>query len=211
MRPVLRNAIEREEFDYQVLKSALADYASPRDRITALLRSGEIVRVKKGLYVFGAPYRRRPVCRELLANLMYGPSIVSLDYALAYRGLIPERVDSVTSVTTGRPRTFDTPLGRFVYRPTPCLDAGLDRVTDESGSFLIATAERALADRIRDDRGGPLTTTGAMKDYLLFNLRISTEDLVKLDPHRLRDLAIRLKSTKVDVCARTIAALQRGR
>ena len=45
-------------------------------------RHGGIVRVKKGLYVFGLDYRRGAWSREVLANLIYGPSYVSLDYAL---------------------------------------------------------------------------------------------------------------------------------
>jgi hypothetical protein len=41
----LRKRIGREEFDYQALMSALSNYASPRDRVTALLQSGTIIRV----------------------------------------------------------------------------------------------------------------------------------------------------------------------
>ena len=68
----LRQLIPREEFDYQTLLSYLQGYDYPRDKITDLLRKGVIIRVKKGLYVFGELYRRRPVSREALANLMYG-------------------------------------------------------------------------------------------------------------------------------------------
>ena len=49
-----------EEFDYLALLSALKGYARSRDRITALLRQGAIVRVKKGIYVFGEGSRARP-------------------------------------------------------------------------------------------------------------------------------------------------------
>ena len=45
----LRKIINREEFDYPALMSALSAYANPRDKVTALLRKGVIVRVKKGL------------------------------------------------------------------------------------------------------------------------------------------------------------------
>ena len=48
------------------------------------------MRIRKGLYAFGEPLRRAPISRELLANLIYGPSYISLDYALSYHGLIPE-------------------------------------------------------------------------------------------------------------------------
>jgi predicted transcriptional regulator of viral defense system len=66
------------------------------------------------LYIFGDEERRGPYSRELLANLMYGPTFISLESALAFYGLIPERVEAMLSVTTGRSREFDTPVGRFV-------------------------------------------------------------------------------------------------
>src|SRR5665648_710566 len=102
----LRHRIPHEEFDYQVLLDALSGYSRPRAKITVLLRNGVIVRIKKGLYVFGKEERRKPLCPELLANLVYGPSCVSLEYALAWHALIPERVETVTSVTCGRSRAY---------------------------------------------------------------------------------------------------------
>jgi predicted transcriptional regulator of viral defense system len=111
----LRQEIDRDHFDYQQLTACLSHLSKPRDKINKLLSKGEIVRIRKGLYTFGRPYRRGPLSRELLANLVYGPSYVSLDYALSYHGLIPERVSTVTSVALGRSRKFDTPLGTFTY------------------------------------------------------------------------------------------------
>ena len=97
----LRQAIPFEEFDYQTLLDSLRGYAFPRKKITSMLHKGEILRVKKGLYLFGEGQRRSPYCRELLANLIYGPSCISLEYALHYHGLTPERVETITSVTCG--------------------------------------------------------------------------------------------------------------
>ena len=51
MIEAIRNLIPYEEFDYQTLVSCLSDYARPRDKITVLLRKGDIIRIKKGLYV----------------------------------------------------------------------------------------------------------------------------------------------------------------
>src|SRR5512139_134130 len=115
----LRGRIEGEEFDYQVLLHSLKRYERPRDKITSLLRHGAIIRVKKGIYVFGPKYARRPFSREILANMIYGPSCISLDFALHYHGLIPERVEAITSVTTGRSRRFTTPVGMFFYHQIP--------------------------------------------------------------------------------------------
>ena len=63
MMQALRKMVPHEEFDYQMLLHALKDYAHPRDKITDLLRKGAIVRVKKGLYIFGEDYRRNPYSR----------------------------------------------------------------------------------------------------------------------------------------------------
>src|SRR5689334_21193947 len=93
----LRKQVAGEEFDYQILMDVLRAYDRPRDKIRAFLKKKSIVRIKKGLYIFGETLARNPPSREILANLIYGPSYISLDYALHYHGLIPERVESVTS------------------------------------------------------------------------------------------------------------------
>ena len=102
----MRSGVDSDVFDYQQLTDCLTDYAKPRDKIRAMLKAGEIIRVKKGLYVFGDGRRRRPWAREFLANLIYGPSYISLDYALSHYGFIPERVEVVTSVTAALSRRF---------------------------------------------------------------------------------------------------------
>ena len=61
---------------------------------------------KKGLYIFGKSVALQPYSKEVLANLIYGPSAISLSYALSYYGLIPERVHIVTSITNNRIKTF---------------------------------------------------------------------------------------------------------
>ena len=206
----LRRRIGREEFDYQALMAALSEYANPRDRVTALLRRGDIIRVKKGLYVFGDEMRRRPFSRELLANLVYGPSFVSLDSALSFHGLIPERVEATTSVTTKRPRSFTTPIGRFIYRSSPMkgFHLGMDRVEEGDVAFLIATPERALADKLRDDRGHALRTQADAARYLFESLRIERTAFGELDPAALDELAIGLRSRKVAVCAGLLRELR---
>ena len=65
-----------EEFDYNFAMSALSEYKNPRIEINDLLKKGEIIRVKKGLYVFGPDLAREPYSRETLANLIYGPSYI---------------------------------------------------------------------------------------------------------------------------------------
>ena len=198
----LRKKIDREEFDYPALMSALSRYVKPRDKVTSLLRQGVIVRVKKGLYVFGDDYRKRPFCRELLANLVYGPSYISLEYALYWYGLIPERVPAVTSITPKRGKRFMTPVGGFVYRRAPLSSfyLGMNRVVQDDFSFLIATPERALTDKLRDDRGCPIRSLNDSAAYLFENLRLNRSLFLKMDRKSLGELADALSSRKVALC-----------
>ena len=208
----LRHRIPHEEFDYQTLLDALSGYSRPRAKITALLRNGVIVRIKKGLYVFGKEERRKLLCPELLANLIYGPSCVSLEYALAWHALIPERVETVTSVTCGRSRAFDTPVGQFVYRSIPMrvFPVGVDLAeTGDGRAFLIATPEKALADVLVADRRGPILSRREMASYLDDSLRIEEGRLKELNRDLLEELAECYRSRKVRLLASIVERLKR--
>lgn len=210
---LLQKSIPYEEFDYQTLLVSVHGYAQPRMKISGMLAKGDIVRVKKGLYILGEPLRRGPFCRELLANLIYGPSYVSLEYALHYHGLTPERVETLTSVTCGRSRTFDSPVGTFSYRmiPMEAFRTGMDQVElDDGRSFLIAIPEKALADRIVADRGAGISTQKELHDYLLSSLRIDPNALRTLDPARLAEIAQLYRSRRVRLLADLVTRLSKG-
>jgi predicted transcriptional regulator of viral defense system len=147
----LRKKAGQEEVDYQFLINALQDYSSPRDKVSAWLKSGDLIRVKKGLYVFGKSVAHAPYSLEVLANLVYGPSAISLSYALSYYGLIPERVSAITSITNKRRKEFLTPVGNFIYyylHPKK-YSVGIEiQSTSANRQFLIAAPEKALCDQI---------------------------------------------------------------
>lgn len=208
----LRHAVAHEVFDYQTLLSVLSGYARPRDKITAMLRRQEIVRVKKGLYLFGERYRRRPYSRELLANLIYGPSYISLEYALYYYGLIPERVETVTSVTSGRARRFETPVGLFTYQAVPIagFQGWVQRIErEEEPAFLIALPEKALAEKIRAERGADITTQRDTGTYLLDNLRVDPNTLSTLHVDRLDNIAQRYGSRRIRLLSQWLLRYQK--
>ena len=209
----LRNSLPYEEFDYQTLLDALRQYAQPRMKISGMLARGDIIRVKKGLYILGESLRRRPFCRELLANLIYGPSYVSLEYALHYHGLTPERAETLTSVTCGRSRLFESPVGTFSYRmiPLEAFRTGMDRIElDDGRSFLIAVPEKALADRLVADRGTGIATRNELHEYLLSGLRVDPGMLRDLDPARLADIAHHYRSRKVKLLSALVSRLRKG-
>lgn len=177
----LQRLIGREEVDYQLLLSALSDYAYPRDKITGWLKSGELVRVKKGLYVFGKDVSLKPYSPEVLANLIYGPSAISLNYALSFYGMIPERVTTITSITNKRDKAFATPIGDFTYRllAPKKYAVGIELFNANNLSpFLIASPEKALCDLIHlSDKKIKLTALTDVQNYLFSDLRIDEDAL----------------------------------
>lgn len=192
MSAPFQNQFPRVEFDYQTLLDALKSYSRPRDKISDMIRKGVILRVKKGLYIFGENYRRHPYSKELLANLIYGPSYISMEFALQFYGMIPERVEAVTSVTTGRSKRFMTPLGLFVYRSIPLslFRLGMTRIElDANTAFLMATPEKALCDKIRDDRGVGWRSLKDMRSYLIEGLRIEKKTLSELNLEHIAEIA----------------------
>ena len=133
------------------LLHVLAGFKRPNDKIADWARQGVLVPLKRGLYVVGESWRRKPLAMPLLANQLYGPSCVSLDYALAWHGLIPERVYELTSVCMRRSHVIDNVVGRFSYTKIPAdlYPVGMMQVVEPDGvSFLMASAAKALCDKL---------------------------------------------------------------
>ncbi|MFC2157557.1 hypothetical protein ACFLT9_06945 [Acidobacteriota bacterium] len=207
----IRKKIPSDIFDYQALSEALTGYAYPRDKISDLMKKKIIVRIKKGLYIFGETLRQNPIPRELLANLIYGPSYVSLEYALHFHGLTPERSEALTSVCLGRSRQFSTPLGLFVYRSIPlsAYQIGMLRMeTEQDRAFLMASPDKALADKIVTERGTPLASQKDVFSFLTEDLRVDSSILPNLDPKRIYDFADSFRSRKLRLLGDLVKRLQ---
>lgn len=161
--------------DYATLVTLLWDYRFPKDKIAAMEKQQQLIRIKKGLFVVAQQEGTSPISRELIANHLYGPSYVSLESALSYHNLIPERVYRVRSVTMKRFKMYDTPLGVFEYRTVSpeYFSIGIQQqVTQDNTAFLIASPEKALCDLIVLSSGLRLQSSKAVKIYLEENLRI---------------------------------------
>ncbi len=171
--------------DYNQLCALLQEYKRPRDKITNLLRNHVLLRVKKGLYI---PFDSTERPLETLANLIYGPSYISREMALSYYGLIPERVYEYTSMTLGRKKSFETPVGRFRYLPissSAYYAEGIIRQQTGSQPFLIATKEKALCDLFYEKK---FTSLSESKKYLE-GLRIEKKYLKNLNIKLIQKLA----------------------
>jgi predicted transcriptional regulator of viral defense system len=108
---------------------------------------GRLVSLRRGLYAFAPEFRRREVNPAALAEAIYGPSYLSLHWALGYYGIIPEKVVTFTSVTSRTTKRFENAFGAYGYRHVkPAIFGGYRRVRIADSAILLARPEKALLD-----------------------------------------------------------------
>ncbi|RLA58049.1 MAG: hypothetical protein DRR04_11920 [Gammaproteobacteria bacterium] len=182
MQTITEIALERAERGVFTREQAALWVGSHRARLDALLKravaSGEVWRVRKGLYCLSKRYTQGRFNPLELAQRIHGPSYVSLETALSQHGWIPEAVRAVTSVTLERSRTFNTTIGLFSFTRVPQRNflSGVRRASLEGGgAFFLATPLKALADHVYVQR-----FEWQSADPVVESLRVEYESLAEL-------------------------------
>lgn len=162
----------------------LSGYKRPNDKISTLIKHQELVSIRRGLYIAG-PKMSLPTPEPfLIANHLRGPSYVSLEAALSYWDMIPERSYEISSVTIKTSTLYQTPVGRFSYRQLklPYYSYGIKRVQHTpKQTMLIASPEKALCDKIVLTPKLQLRSIKQTQEFLIEDLRINDEVLSELD------------------------------
>ena len=173
------------------IASCFDNLSSPSEKIRALERDGRLIRLKRGLYVVSEEVSGKPVSACLCANHIYGPSYVSQQWALRWYGLIPERVYTMTSVTTKRSKMFENSLGRFTYEQVKpeYFAIGINNIKEDGVSFLMASREKALCDMILHDSYLPPQSMKGLWQYLEEDIRFDVDELATLDISIIEDCA----------------------
>jgi len=213
MEYILSKSIEKKLqkhplVDYATIKNILTEngYKYVNDKIKYMKKQGGLTSLKKGLYLYNSPYVKTLVSKEIIANTLLGPSYLSYEYALHYHGLIPERVEEVTSATTKRSKTFSTPYGVFSYRhiDKKLYALGVEIVSSRQGNFMIASREKALCDKVFAAKGVKIASKKSMRIFLEEDLRIDREELHDFDLKIMRRYAEISRSKRVEFLYRTI-------
>lgn len=106
-------------------------------------KGGLFLRLKKGLYML----KTDPLPEEEIANLLYRPSYISFEYAMATYNTLLEMAYTVTSATTKPTRTFVVGQKTFSYSTIKRETfAGYIPVKRAGRTILIAEPEKALVD-----------------------------------------------------------------
>ncbi len=181
----------------------LSGYRQPthvRRQLDRWVKSGRVLQLRRGVYLLRRPYVSSAAHPFAVANALKKASYVSLQSALAHYGMIPEYVPVTTSVTTGRPEEFNTPIGRFQFRHIlPKRFFGFEEMgIAPDQQVLIASSSKALVDLLY------LTPHSDNPGYLR-ELRLHEPD--GFDRGALEAVVKKLGSSKVERAIRQVVQL----
>lgn len=173
-------AIETEN-----LLAGISDPNPIKVQMSRWTKTGKLIQLKRGIYIFSEPYRKTKIFEPYLAAILKRPSYLSLEKALEYHHLIPEGVGVFTSVTTKRPEKLTTPLGTFDYRHIhSSLFWGYESFLIQNQTAFMAHPEKALLDLIY------LKHIHLTMDYLK---EMRLQNLETIDSQRLNEYAGRFE------------------
>jgi len=199
--------------DYATLKSLLVQngYRYINDKIKYMKKKSLLIPLKKGLYIYNSPFVKKVISKEIVANNLLGPSYISYEYALYYHGLIPERVVEVTSATTKRSKVFDTHIGVFSYKhiDSKLYHLDIEIISSNQGNFMMASALKALCDKIFTLKGVKINSKKAMFEMLNDDLRIDLDELIGLDISLVKQYVDISKSRRVEFLYKVLVDINR--
>lgn len=184
----------------------LAEYNNPKTKIQRMVSNNEIYPIIQGLYE-----TNKYVNPFYLADPIYSPSYISFETALAFYGLIPERVYQIKSATYDKKKKkdYDTFFGIYSYQdiPTKAFPYGVRLVEVDGYTYKIATMEKALLDELYSTTP-PINNMKEMKEYLFENLRINPNMLEKFSVEFVSQISELYNSKSVRIFANM---LKRGK
>ena len=161
-------------------------YVNPAAKISRMVKNGDLVPIIKGLYETD-----RTVPGYYLAGIIYGPSYLSFEYALAWHNLIPEAVYTFTSATCGKKKKkqYNTPYGVFTFRDVPvaAFPYGTELHAENGYGFVIASAEKAVCDQLYTC--SPCSNRTELRQLLFDDLRIDETAFRNTDLNGMAELA----------------------
>lgn len=138
----------RPYFSSKVFETLTENPQLLRVQLSGWVKKGNIWPLKRGLYMLNPRDSEAKLTPYGVADVLYSPSYISLASAMSYYQMIPERVKTITSITTKKTQSFTNPLGHYTYQHVqPHFFQGFIQKEDEFGlPFMMATPEKAIVD-----------------------------------------------------------------
>ena len=180
-------------FTEDMLWERCGDYKSLPMKLSRMVKAGDIIRLKRGLYCVAAQHLRDGSLFQLgvIANRLYGPSYVSFETALGHYGLIPEHVHMQLSAVSKQSKMFKTPLATFRYRQIPqsLFAFGVELIESPNGNYLMANRTKALCDTLLIKRNLRVSSPKTLREFLEVDMRFDFEEFGEPDYETLRGFA----------------------
>lgn len=172
--------------------------------IKKLINKGLLIPIKKGFYISSFyldkvnEKNETEEYLEYLAGIVRYPSYISLEYALAKYGLIPESVFRITSISKKTTRKYDSKLIAFSYRKIKeNLFVGFIEKKYGRQTIRFATPSKALFDYLYLKK---FASDPEIENYLLKTGRINWRALEPTDKKlfsKYVDLSLSKKMNKI--------------
>lgn len=117
-----------------------------RRRLFEWQNKGYIQKIRRGYYRFTDQSLTEKTL-FVIANQVYSPSYISLESALSYYGFIPEGVHTITSISSRKTFSFESPVANFSYRSLKAeLMFGYEMSGEGKKKIALATPEKSVLD-----------------------------------------------------------------
>lgn len=167
--------------DYLLLEDRFSHYKHPKKKIFDLKSKGYLRQIKRSQYFNLKSKHLETTPYEVIANSIYFPSYVSLEWALQKYGVIADRVSTVTSVTSLRSQEFETPYAPYSYLHLTKNRYPIGYTLNLDEGYLIAKPEKALLDYVNlKTKNLALKNEEDIQEFLNNDLRLDFQEFLNI-------------------------------
>lgn len=158
------------------------DYSNIYNKIGYEVKNNNLIKLKRGLYE-----TNKDADPLTIANSLLSPSYISFETALAYYGMIPERVYAIKSATfkKNKKKEFKNYFGLFLYQDvnSNAYPYDINQVEINGIKVMMASKEKALLDLLSVI--SPRNNKKELIDLLFDDLRIDEVIFDELDKDKI--------------------------
>lgn len=158
------------------------NYSNIYNKIRYEEKNNNLIKLKRGLYE-----TNKNADPLTIANVLLSPSYISFETALAYYGMIPERVYAIKSATfkKNKKKEYKNNFGLFLYQDVN-LNAypyDINQIEIDGVKVMMASKEKALLDLLSVI--SPRNNKKELTDLLFDDLRIDEVLFDELDKDKI--------------------------
>ena len=162
------------------------------------LKTGKIISLKRGLYIFSSYWNKcqnKDEYLNYLSSILYSPSYVSKETVLAKYGMLTESVYGISAISLKTFRVFSSDIAIFSYsKIKESLFMGFVEQSYVNNKYYIATKSKALFDYLYFYK----RKMKIVDKYAVEELRINFERMNTIDWREFEKFLAIAKSIKLE-------------